>query len=394
LQKGVYTVAVQAGNCPAERATVNVLVDSPIGEVRTSQNSPLCSPGNLQINTLIPQENVQYEWKGPAGFRSTFPNVFIANASPEQAGVYTLTVHTQNRGCPSKEIRIPFEVRPKVEPPACLDNITVFANDTLYLCKGLRGAPGLRYQWRGPNGFFSEGDIVDVRVHNAKPSDSGIYTLTVISPGCSSASFTKRVTIEEINCATPQITQVQALTTTQVSINWNPVPGAVCYVVAYGKITEPESRWFEQPVVAPFDQLSIGNLQTGERYGAKVRANCSSCALTSGALSPYSSTRVFTTLLGKQNEISLKPWEAVVYPNPGKGQFNVSLRNITETGSLAISLRDITGREVASTVFSELTPGAEELTIPLFWEGLSAGVYTLQLRSATQNQTLRLAIEP
>jgi hypothetical protein len=93
-------------------------------------------------------------------------------------------------------------------------------------------------------------------------------------------------------------------------------------------------------------------------------------------------------------EFRLNPWEAVVYPNPGKGQFNVSLRNITETGSLAISLRDITGREVASTVFSELTPGAEELTIPLFWEGLSAGVYTLQLRSATQNQTLRLAIEP
>ncbi|MCS6905096.1 MAG: hypothetical protein NZ576_06905 [Bacteroidia bacterium] len=394
-RRGVYSVTAQLANCPAERATVNVLIDEPLDEIRTSQNSPLCSGANLQINTLVPQENVQYEWQGPAGFRSTFPSVFIANATVRNAGVYTLTVHTQNRGCPSREVRIPIEVRPGIQQPACVSTAaTVQVGDTIYLCKGEVSTPGLVYEWRGPNNFFSRGDIVDVRIFSAKITDSGTYTLTIISPGCSSASFSKQVIVQESNCIPPAVVNVFPLTSTQVSIEWSGVLGAVCYIVSYGKLSESESRWFEQPVLAPSNRLSIGNLQPGERYGVKVRTNCSSCELTAGILSPYSATRVFTTQLNTKEHQSFTNYrQVIIYPNPAKEILQVRLENTKLGGAIKLKIRDSIGKEIITFAPYEVHPEEEVVEIPLHLLNISAGMYYLEVEMETQKQVLPFIIQ-
>lgn len=75
----------------------------------------------------------------------------------------------------------------------------------------------------------------------------------------------------------------------------------------------------------------------------------------------------------------------IIYPNPSKGSINI--KSIVDAGNVTVSIYDLNGR----TVYSE----AMELhnTVSITAEGISTGIYVIQIDGADYNQTSKLIIE-
>jgi hypothetical protein len=75
----------------------------------------------------------------------------------------------------------------------------------------------------------------------------------------------------------------------------------------------------------------------------------------------------------------------IIYPNPSKGSINI--KSIVDAGNVTVSIYDLNGR----AVYSE----AMELhnTVSISAEGISSGIYVIEINGANYNQTSKLIIE-
>lgn len=75
----------------------------------------------------------------------------------------------------------------------------------------------------------------------------------------------------------------------------------------------------------------------------------------------------------------------IIYPNPSKGSINI--KSIVDAGSVTVSIYDLNGR----TVYSE----EMELhnTVSINAEGISSGIYVIEINGANYNQTSKLIID-
>ncbi|MCX7954490.1 MAG: gliding motility-associated C-terminal domain-containing protein [Bacteroidales bacterium] len=91
-----YTCEV-TGVCNYKQTLYKTIIVNPLPQVSASNNSPICQGGTLNLSAT---GGVSYSWSGPSGFSSSVQNPTITNVSTLHAGVYTVTV-TSNQGCTS-----------------------------------------------------------------------------------------------------------------------------------------------------------------------------------------------------------------------------------------------------------------------------------------------------
>jgi gliding motility-associated-like protein len=190
---GVYTVSVTNANGCNATATTTVVVNS-LPTPTANNTGPYCSGTTIQLNS--PSGSATDDWSGPSGYsQNNTQNPIIAASTMAMNGVYTVSV-TDANGCnATATTTVVVNALP-----------TPFANNTGPYCDGanmdLSSGGGVDYDWSGPAGFVLN-NTQNGTIPNANPGMSGTYTVSVTDVnGCNS------------------------ITTTLVTINGLPVPGA------------------------------------------------------------------------------------------------------------------------------------------------------------------------
>ncbi|MCS6904582.1 MAG: fibronectin type III domain-containing protein [Bacteroidia bacterium] len=385
VHSGTYSVVAIQQGCTSAPATISVRVESGVGFVSAGSNSPICS-GNTLLLTVTPVLGASYNWSGPNGYSSQSQNVSIPRATMQHSGLYTVVVKVGN--CSSEPVTVPVLVNHPPAPPSATSNGPVCVGSTLQLSAEWRS--GVQYFWIGPNGFSSS--LQAPWVLNAQTNDAGIYTVTAIQNGCTSAPTFVMVEVRNCNrdCMAPSVITVSRISHNTATVQWQAPSGnlnPVCYHLRFGPIEVPQESWETLLVPASSTIVTLPNLMPGVEYGAQIRSNCSQCSPLGGNVSGWSNIVQFTTLMARQVSSSMN-WQSSVYPNPNKGKFELNL-STSRAGNAYLQLIDVNGEEVYNESFV-VTEGDNIKLMNM--EGLAPGVYTLILKHLGESNYIRLII--
>ena len=181
---GTYTLVVSnANNCTATAST-NVVVNS-VPAVTASNTGGYCADQTIVLSS-VSADATSFAWSGPNGFTSNLQNPVVENATPANAGTYTV-VATNASGCTAN----------------ATTDVTVIANpianasNTGAYCEGqtisLQTTSTGTYFWNGPNGFHSNAQ--NPTIENATLENAGTYTLSVMNAGGCIASASTTVVV-------------------------------------------------------------------------------------------------------------------------------------------------------------------------------------------------------
>jgi hypothetical protein len=168
-----------------------------------------------------------------------------------------------------------------------------------------------------------------------------------------------------------------------LTLTWNMVPGAVCYILTYGPTANPQA-WVTKVIPANSVNYTISSYASDLSYTFIIRANCSLCSSASGVISPNATryvvapaTRKALSLLDNQGGAG----NFRVYPNPTKGLVyvqNLAFSQDQPEETIDWELIDLQGKTLES---GSHVVSSEPFTINI--EKYSIGVYFLKIR--TQN---------
>lgn len=186
---GVYSLTVTQSGCGSAVLTTHVsIVGAPV--LSLSSNSPVCAGGStaLQLSAgSIPVAG--YYWSGPSGFTTVQQNPTINSPTTANSGVYTLVVTDACSNLYSDTIS--FWVDPGIVNPQVSSNTPVCTGGNLTLSASLHS--GASYFWQGPGGFTSASQ--NPVLNNVQSGNAGVYSLTISTSGCPSASLTETVSV-------------------------------------------------------------------------------------------------------------------------------------------------------------------------------------------------------
>jgi gliding motility-associated-like protein len=191
---GTYTLSVTVNGCTSPTSTVTIVINPSPSAPIISSNSPICAGSNINL-TANSVANATYNWSGPNGFTSTSQNPTIPNATSANAGSYSLTV-TVN-GCASIASSTTVIVNPTPAAPVISSNSPVCVGNTITLTAN--SVANSTYNWSGPNGFTST--VQNPTITNATSANSGTYSLTITTNGCTSVISNTVVTVNPIPVA-------------------------------------------------------------------------------------------------------------------------------------------------------------------------------------------------
>jgi large repetitive protein len=195
LKSGVYDgIYVVLNSCSSNIMGPYALVDpNPPPLPVISNNGPLCSGADLQLNASDTPPGATYSWSGPDGFISTAANPVYNNVPVTAAGTYFLQVILN--GCTSASAATTVVVNATPAMPVISSNAPVCSTNTLTLLANTSFSGALSYSWTGPNGFTS--DIQNPTIPNVTVGASGTYflTATATSGSCPSLAGTALITI-------------------------------------------------------------------------------------------------------------------------------------------------------------------------------------------------------
>lgn len=194
LKAGTYTdfYVETADGCASAPLTDLLELKDPTPPARpvAGYNPPLCSGQDLVLTALSPGGQqpgaIQYVWAGAAfGSKpdtSTNTSVVFHNAQPYFNGTYA--VYATQNGCVSGATIFTVTVTPGPTAPAINTNAPLCTGQDLMLQAYSTIASGetLQYQWTGPNNTFPA-NTSNIQVTKATVDNSGIYKVTVTSPG-------------------------------------------------------------------------------------------------------------------------------------------------------------------------------------------------------------------
>ena len=180
---GVYTLQVNSSTCGSSTLTTAPVIVTNVASVVASGNTPICQGGTLQLNAGQ-MTGTTYSWSGPGGFTNSLRAPSVINITPTQGGVYTLNASVPGCGVVSSTVNIAVG--------SSLTGLFVSSNAPICLAGTLRltvapARSGYVYSWSGPSGFTSSNAVESIV--NAQVSNSGLYSVTVTSPGCGSTQL-------------------------------------------------------------------------------------------------------------------------------------------------------------------------------------------------------------
>ncbi|NBV13212.1 MAG: hypothetical protein EBS07_03985, partial [Sphingobacteriia bacterium] len=177
MNNGEYTLTVSSTGCtPVVIVTPRVAI-SGSSTISAGYNGPICQGTNLLLNSSF-VDGATYSWAGPNGFTSGTRNPVIGGVLPINAGVYTVTANIP--GCSSTTAMVNVVVGTSMQNVTVATNSPVCTNSALNL--SANPPTGFTYSWAGPNGFTSA--LANPVISNASTLNTGEYTLTVSSTGC------------------------------------------------------------------------------------------------------------------------------------------------------------------------------------------------------------------
>ena len=164
------------------KITVNPLPSASVGSATT-----ICSGQSTKIGAASVTGS-KYNWtSNPSGFTDTTSNPSV---SPVTTTMYTLTETIAATGC-QKTDSVKITVKATPAAPSASNNGPLCQFSTLDLkASTLAGAT---YNWTGPNSFSSTSQ--NPSVSSVTKADSGLYSVTVTSGGCTSNTGTTSVTV-------------------------------------------------------------------------------------------------------------------------------------------------------------------------------------------------------
>lgn len=195
---GNYSLYLVSNGCTSETVTSPVFI-TPLVAPGFTTNSPICAGQTIDFNGPVDTTS-QYIWMGPLGWLSTVMDPSIPSATPSMSGNYSLTMVTL--GCTTATSTQVVTVNPIPAAPNITSNSPVCEGQTINL-NGPTLA-GATYTWSGPNGFNS--NTADNALSPSTLAMAGTYQLYVTVAGCSSATSSLNVVVNDVADITPTVT--------------------------------------------------------------------------------------------------------------------------------------------------------------------------------------------
>ncbi|MCS6904372.1 MAG: hypothetical protein NZ576_03195, partial [Bacteroidia bacterium] len=185
---GVYSITVTVPQCDPISATTTVQIFAPPNPPNPSGTAIMCQNGTILLQAVT-TPGATYSWTGPNNFSSTLQNPSIPNATTAHSGTYSVTVSVP--ACApvtgSFDVQVvnpPLFPAPTNSGPVCVGNDLSF---------NAVPSPGATYQWTGPNGFNST--LLYPKIGGVTTAANGVYTITVVVPGCDPILATTQVKV-------------------------------------------------------------------------------------------------------------------------------------------------------------------------------------------------------
>ena len=185
---GTYSVTITVNGCTSAAGTTNVVVNATPATPTASNGGPYCEGATISLSTPT-VSGATYSWTGPNGFTSSAQNPTRSNATPADAGTYSVTV-TVN-GCTSVAGTTSVVVNATPSTPTASNGGPYCEGATISLSTPT--VSGATYSWTGPNGFTSSNQ--NPTRSNATTADAGTYSVTITVNGCTSAAGTTNVVV-------------------------------------------------------------------------------------------------------------------------------------------------------------------------------------------------------
>jgi|694.fasta_scaffold00173_77 gliding motility-associated-like protein len=188
LNTGNYSITVTNSltGCTSNSVIpVNVL-GSPIFTA-SALSSSVCTNGSINLNAGGAAVT-NYTWTGPGSFNAIGASQTINNATPANAGNYSISV-TDANGCSNNGLVSVFVYS--------LTPASASVNSSGVICSGntinLNASNGTSYNWSGPLSFTST--IQNPALTNITSGMSGVYTVTVLDNNNCTNTATTQVSV-------------------------------------------------------------------------------------------------------------------------------------------------------------------------------------------------------
>ncbi len=169
------------------------------------------------------------------------------------------------------------------------------------------------------------------------------------------------------SCTSPTILSTTLITATKATCNWNTIPGATQYQIAYKKLTG--ATWTTVNTTSNYYQLS--GLTALTAYQWKVKAECPS------GWKNFTSIIDFVTLPLKDEAVADQETGTIsIYPNPVTDHISVVFNEPSDTYQIKIT--DVTGRLIKEIA----APGAGNSNIQIDLRDVPVGIYFLTVSAA------------
>jgi hypothetical protein len=176
--------SVNGCNTSAPSIRANIATANLQAALTVTGSTAVCQGNTLQLSaSAIP--GATFQWSGPSGFSANTALILRSLMQVGDAGVYSLIANAA--GCNSAQLAPTVAVNQLLTQAIGLGNTPLCAGEVMSLT-ATGGYQNSTYLWTGPNGFTSSTQN-PIR-YSVVAADSGIYTITITSPGCNSISDT------------------------------------------------------------------------------------------------------------------------------------------------------------------------------------------------------------
>ncbi|MFN8354784.1 MAG: hypothetical protein U0Y10_10070 [Spirosomataceae bacterium] len=174
-----YTLTVSVSNsvnCSATATATVQVTNTPNASISPSTAQSICVGTSL---SLTASGGSVYSWRGPNGFSSNSAMASVNTSSTANSGGYSVTVGNAGNCTATASLQVTIsQAIAQVNP----SSQSVCVGGTVSLSSVGTGS----YSWRGPNNFSSS--VQNVSFNLSSSAQWGIYSLTVVSGGCSAST--------------------------------------------------------------------------------------------------------------------------------------------------------------------------------------------------------------
>lgn len=186
-------------------------------------------------------------------------------------------------------------------------------------------------------------------------------------------------------CAAVDGIEVSSISTSSITIGWNPVANAQDYTVEYG--TAGFETGTGTTAVVDSNHFTAHGLMLNTDYDLEVRTRC-----TDQVVAEPRRITVRTLPENGINSPEGNTLRCTLTPNPAKGSTTLVITdwNPAEGNSVDITISDLTGRQVMSRQVS--LPAGATVNLPL--RGLTPGAYFVRIQGQRTHAVRKLIIQP